>query len=270
MKVFLVSTMLLAVAMAAPGLMDNQVESDNSIVSKIFQSCSESGDLTTCLAVKGISALNRAARSNNLEIIPGVTFLKNPSYSSRAGKALSENEIVASLPADASGKTGRLFDLAMDSVSNFFSSHKLEVQFPEETTTDIARAIEEGRGKIKKIAAPIILAIGAKVIALIPIFLGGLILLATKALVVAKIAFILASILGFQKLSGAGGSGFNLLSKFSGAGASATPQWNNAAPAWSNAASTQGWSSGSANSYPYARSYDAQEMAYSEQVPTST
>lgn len=179
----------------------------------------------------------------------------------------------------------------MDSVSNFFSSHNLEVKFPEETTTEIARAIEEGkknqsnskngetfqrivqfigRGKIKKIAAPIILAIGAKVIALIPIFLGGLILLATKALVVAKIAFILASILGFQKLSGAGGSGFNLLSKFSGAGASATPQWGNAAPAWTNAASTQGWSSGSANSYPYARSYDAQDMAYSEQVPTSS
>lgn len=180
----------------------------------------------------------------------------------------------------------------MDSLSNFFSSHKLEVQFPEETTTDIARAIEEGnikfndstwhsnakrlkfdrlgRGKIKKIAAPIILAIGAKVIALIPIFLGGLILLATKALVVAKIAFILASILGFQKLSGAGGSGFNLLSKFSGASANSAPQWGNAAPAWSNAAQTQGWSSGSANSYPYARSYDAQDMAYSEQIPTST
>lgn len=127
-----------------------------------------------------------------------------------------------------------------------------------------------GRGKIKKIAAPIILAIGAKVIALIPIFLGGLILLATKALVVAKIAFILASILGFQKLSGAGGSGFNLLSKFSGAGANTSPQWANAAPAWSNAASTQGWSSGAANSYPYARSYDAQDMAYSEQVPSSS
>lgn len=97
--------------------------------------------------------------------------------------------------------------------------------------------------------------------------MGGLILLATKALVVAKIAFVLASILGFQKLSGAGGSGFNLLSKFSGA--SATPQYQNAAPVWTNAASTQGWSSGSANSYPYARSYDAQDMAYSEQVPAS-
>ncbi|KAJ6637524.1 hypothetical protein Bhyg_10255 [Pseudolycoriella hygida] len=218
--------MLLAVAMAAPGLMDNQVESDNSIVTKIFQSCSESGDLATCLAVKGIT--------------------------------------------DASGKTGRLFDLAMDSISNFFSSHNLEVKFPEETTTDIARAIEEGRGKIKKIAAPIILAIGAKVIALIPIFLGGLILLATKALVVAKIAFILASVLGFQKLSGVGGSGFNLLSKFSGAGNSAAPQWANSAPAWSNGAATQGWSSGSANSYPYARSYDAQDMAYSEQIPSSS
>lgn len=73
-----------------------------------------------------------------------LNYFRNPSYSSRVGKAISENEIVASLPADASGKTSRLYDLAMDSISNFFSSHNLEVKFPEETTIEIARAIEEG------------------------------------------------------------------------------------------------------------------------------
>lgn len=185
---------------------------------------------------------------------------------------MSENEIIASLPAESSQQTGRLLDLAMDSAANFFGSHALNIKFPAETTQDIARAFEEGRGKLKKIAGPLILAVAAKLFALIPLFLGGLVLLATKALVVAKIAFVLAAVLGFQKL-GASGSGFNLLSKFSGAGNSGASQGWAAAPSqgWSSgsaagAGSPQaGWSSGASNSYPYARSYDAQDMAYSGQ-----
>lgn len=72
-----------------------------------------------------------------------------------------------------------------------------------------------GRGKNKnmmKMIGPIILAVGAKLIALIPLFLGGLVLLATKALVVAKIAFFMAAALTAHKLIG-GGAGLNLLSK---------------------------------------------------------
>lgn len=184
---------------------------------------------------------------------------------------MTENEILASLPTESSQHTGRLLDLAMDSAANFFGSHALNIKFPAETTQEIARAFEEGRGKIKKIAGPLILAVAAKLFALIPLFLGGLVLLATKALVVAKIAFVLAAVLGFQKL-GASGSGFNLLSKFSGAGQGASQGWA-AAPSqgWSSGAGagagTQaGWSSGASNSYPYARSYDAQDMAYSGQA----
>lgn len=128
---------------------------------------------------------------------------------------MSENEIVASLPADSSEKTGRLLDLAMESASNFFSTHNLQFKMPSETRQEVARAIEEGRGKMKKMMGPILLAVGAKVLAIIPIALGGLVLLATKALVVAKIAFILAVVLGLQKVLGGGGGagGLNLLSK---------------------------------------------------------
>lgn len=74
-----------------------------------------------------------------------------------------------------------------------------------------------GRGKLKKLAGPLVLALGAKVVALLPLFLGGLVLLATKALVVAKVAFVLAAVLAVQKLLGSSGgfsgSGFNLLGK---------------------------------------------------------
>lgn len=79
MKVFVTLSMLLAIAFAAPGVIDNQVNSGNnglSGVSQFFGNCIESGDITTCLAVKGITALNRAARSANIELIPGLQFIR--------------------------------------------------------------------------------------------------------------------------------------------------------------------------------------------------
>lgn len=133
----------------------------------------------------------------------------------RSGKSLSENEILSELPVDTKEKTGRLIDMASDAASNFLSTHSLQFKLPSDTTQQVARAFEEGRGKMKKMIGPLALAIGAKLIAIIPIFLGGLAILATKALLLAKIAFVLAAGLGIQKFLGGGGSGFNLLGKVS-------------------------------------------------------
>lgn len=181
---------------------------------------------------------------------------RDQSVSARSGKAISENEIVDSLPTEKSERTSRLIDLAMDSLTSFLDTHSLEVKFPKESTQEVARALEEGRGKLKKIAGPLMLAVGAKLIALVPLFLGGLIFLAIKALVVSKIAFVLAAILGLQKLGAGSGAGLNLLGKVAnGVGGSG---WG------SGVQSGSGWSSPSVGgSYPYARNYDtAQDLAY--------
>lgn len=120
---------------------------------------------------------------------------------------------MSGLPADSKEKNGRLLDMATEAATNFMSSHNLQFKLPAETTQQVARAFEEGRGKMKKMVGPLALAIGAKLIAIIPIFLGGLAILATKALVLAKIAFILAAGLGLQKFLGGGGAGLSLLGK---------------------------------------------------------
>lgn len=62
---------------------------------------------------------------------------------------------------------------------------------------------------------PILIGVGAKVFAVIPLLLGGLALIATKALILAKIAFVLAAIVGLQKLFGAGSGGFGGFGKVS-------------------------------------------------------
>lgn len=182
---------------------------------------------------------------------------RDQSVSVRGAKAISENEIADSLPNESTERSGRLYDLAIDALASFVGSHSLELKFPKESSQELARAIEEGRGKLKKFIAPLILAFGAKIVALIPLFLGGLIFLAIKALIVSKIAFVLAALTGLQKL-GAGAGGLNLLGKFTNGAAQPSAGWSSATP-------SAGWSSGTgaAAQYPYARNYDtAQDLAY--------
>lgn len=71
MKVFVVLSAVLALAAAAPGV--NSVNEPSSF-RKMIANCLASDDTVTCLSIKGITALNRAARSANIEILPGVSF----------------------------------------------------------------------------------------------------------------------------------------------------------------------------------------------------
>lgn len=70
--------MLVAVAVAAPGVIDNKVETDSSSnkMMQYFSSCFDNEDTTSCLAVKGIAALNRAARASNIQLASGFVLAK--------------------------------------------------------------------------------------------------------------------------------------------------------------------------------------------------
>lgn len=267
MKVFSIYTVVaifLAIGCirAAPSLQDNRVEGTEdeggvfSRVAKYLGACFESDDITTCLAVKGITALNRAARSNTINLSEGISFKRDDaSPLQRSGKALSENEIVSQLPESDAGRTGRLMEMVMQSATDFLSTHNLEVKIPKETTQNMARAIEEGRGKMKKMLGPLVLAIGAKVFAIVPLVIFGLALLTFKAVFIAKIALLLALFLGGSRLFGGAGLG----SKFGGSLGGYNAAVGNSA----------GWASSASSAYPYARSIqdDAQELAYSGQIP---
>ncbi|XP_004926121.1 uncharacterized protein LOC101741954 isoform X2 [Bombyx mori] len=129
---------------------------------------------------------------------------------------------------------------------------KLNVKFDPGELREAARTFQEARGKIKKYT-PLLAGIGVKVIAVVALLFGGLTLLVTKALVVAKLAFLAAAALGIQKLlSGGGLNGISKIASFQ--------------------SSPQQWSSptASAASYPYARSssiaQEANDLAYKSQL----
>lgn len=263
MKVFVIVSIVLLVgcATAAPSSQERSIESESGstflLASRFLGPCLEEEDMATCLAVKGITALNRAARSSSIDIISGISFKRDPSNEvARNAKALTENEIYAQLPDKNDEKSSRLLDLAMESATDFLGSHNLEVKVPAEATQEVARAFEEGRGKLKKMLGPIAIALGAKLFAVVPLVIGFLALLTFKAVFVAKIAFLLAILVGGSRLLGGIGKGAAGIGGY------------NSSPAWSSS-SNAGWSSGASAAYPYARglSDEAQDLAYVGQTP---
>lgn len=76
MKVFVALSALLAVAVAAPGLNSIETSEDSTSLRKIVSNCFSSEDILTCLSVKGITSLNRVARSPSIDVLPGVSFVR--------------------------------------------------------------------------------------------------------------------------------------------------------------------------------------------------
>lgn len=258
---FVIFGMFVAVAVALPTQEVNQAAGLD---------CLEEEALFSCLMIKASSALQRAARSSNIELIEGITFVRDTPME-RSGKSLkaeNELEMLNELPREASDRTLKLVTMLYEGAVSFLKSHSLKINVPEES---ISRALVEGRGKIKKIVLPLIAAAGVKIFALVPIFLGGLALLVLKALFVGKIALLIAGILAFQKLFGGSSVGTTASNFFSKPGQSAAT--------WIDATAGQGWSNGGAAQQPqqgyYKRSLDdiksdAQSLAYSSHVPNST
>ncbi|XP_015525065.1 uncharacterized protein LOC107228200 isoform X2 [Neodiprion lecontei] len=220
--------------------------------------CLNHEDMFSCIAVKSINFLGRAARSSDIQLIDGVTFVRDVPME-RGGKVLeTETELINELPREVVDKTFKLASMMFESVVSFLKSHSLKLSLPEGS---IARTIEEARAKTKKSIHPLLAAAGLKIFALIPIALGGLALLVTKALFVGKIALLFAGILAFQKLFGSGSSTGNIFSK------GVQP-----IAAWASAPASQSWSSApsSSQSQGYYRSFDsndAQHLAYGGQIP---
>lgn len=144
MKYLILSVLIVSAANAAPGTIEEEQTNSYKPVVQYFKNCLDSSDIGTCLAVKGISILNRAARAQSIEILPGITFSKKENLEMRLAKSMSENEIMTSLEVEKGEKSGRLLDLALEAGSNFLNTHDIQIKLPSETTQEIAKALDEG------------------------------------------------------------------------------------------------------------------------------
>lgn len=93
---------------------------------KVYQECS-AADLSSCLKVKLIGAMDRVARSSDdITLVDGVTFVKEENAAPEEPEK-TEAEIDASLPRSLGEKNDALNGIIADKVFKFFDSHSLQV-----------------------------------------------------------------------------------------------------------------------------------------------
>ncbi|KAJ8709516.1 hypothetical protein PYW08_009520 [Mythimna loreyi] len=188
--------LLLAAAHALPaqdnGHTDNDIDGLTDCLKK---------ESTTCLKYKFFSFVDKMiGQKESFSLTDGVTVVKSGDVPTDTGapRALDpvsrlknyfethslRVEVKGSDVIDAVSSAGRAFE---DTVSSFTEDNE----------------ISEGRGKKKKAAkilGPLIAAVALKLMALMPLAIGAIALIAGKALLIGKLALVLSAIIGLKKL----------------------------------------------------------------------
>ncbi|KAM0736214.1 hypothetical protein ACS0PU_010175 [Formica fusca] len=169
-------------------------------VYQVYKECA-GAELSPCLKLKLLSAMDRISRNVQLNVADGVTLVHDESAANESEPEKSLQEIEASLPRALEDKDDALNSMIFDKIVKFFQSHTLKLKLP--SVDEFQRSLtEEGRKKKNKmglLAIPLL--IGGT---LVPLALGALALLAGKALIVSKLALVLAAIIGLKKLVSGG------------------------------------------------------------------
>ncbi|KAL9898257.1 osiris 8 [Glossina fuscipes fuscipes] len=182
---------------------------DLSLVYRLYQQCSGE-NLSVCLKVKLLTGLEKALRSaRNLKLIEGIQFVRSKSddTETKIKPILNEKDIEAVLPRALEAKEQTLNNMIFKRLANFLQDHTLQIKFPDiRPEDDNSNSVESRKKKDKKggggayIMIPLLL--GGT---FVPIAYGALAMLAGKALIVSKLALVLASIIGIKKLLSGGG-----------------------------------------------------------------
>ncbi|CAG4970443.1 uncharacterized protein LOC123702792 [Colias croceus] len=207
-------------------------------LTRVYEDCQNSNGIVPCLKRKAILFFDRAARMESIPLIDGVDVVK---ISDVEEVANSENDIDASLPRNLESKDEALTEMLWDRVAAFANSRTIQLSLPKMTGQELNKGVEEGRGKMKKMMGMMMMGAAMKMAAMIPVAMAGLFILAGKALIVSKIALLLAGILALKKL---------IAAKNSGGGGH-----DSHSSGWSSGGSSGGWDR---------RSYDdAADLVYS-------
>ncbi|XP_018321602.1 uncharacterized protein LOC108734512 [Agrilus planipennis] len=257
------------VAQESENLTDDVDYSQNEIVRRtpnFVMKCSISSkdimSFLSCAAEETLSIIRRVSKIRSLDILPGLSAVSN-------GEESRKTEEVQ-LPADPNQKFFKLVEMIFDATSEFISGRTIKVEFPDFPETSAAISGEEARGKKKKkrqIFDLILKILAIKLMSYGPAIaiVGGI---ALKALLAAKLAFILATVLGVQSLFGSSGGGIAAFFKGNSGGGS-NQGWNSNMGGWE---SPHGSGGGWDRSFKFEDEHNqgsitAQELAYLQQKP---
>lgn len=246
------------------GHSDNEIDSLGDCLRK---------DSTSCLKYKFFSYVDKMiGQKDNFALTDGVTVVKTSDIvETGAPRALDpvsklksyldthslRVEVKASDVIDTVTGVGRALE---DTVSSFVEDNEVE---------------EEGRGKKKKAAkilGPLMAALALKMMAIMPLAMGAIALIAGKALLIGKLALVLSAVIGLKKLMSQQkhvtyevvAHPHHTSSHTSSHDYGGTSGYGGDSGGYS---SSGGGASGGGHSSGWGRSLDAQSMAYTAQKP---
>ncbi|XP_023163495.2 uncharacterized protein LOC111594439 [Drosophila hydei] len=217
---------------------------------RVYDECNraESG-FVPCLKKKAISFIDRIAPIDAINVADGIKLVRLET--APRPPAYSDNELESSLARSGSERDVKLTNMLLERLSYFFNGHSLQVSFPKLTSDEIGRGLEEGRGKMKKMGMMMAMMMATKLMGMLPIAMGALYILAGKALIISKIALLLAGIIGLKKLMAGKSSGGSSGWSSGGGGGGGGGGW-----------SSGGGGGGGGGGWDRRSLTEAQEMAY--------
>ncbi|XP_058060393.1 uncharacterized protein LOC131211061 [Anopheles bellator] len=171
---------------------------------RVYDECSRAdGGFGPCLKKRAITFIDRLSRVDTLSV-GDLRIVRNERSAVATDPAtkpiLTEAELEQSLPRGLEARDEALTNMLLEKVAGVFSSRTVQVTLPKLSSEELGRGLEEGRGKMKKMMSMMIMGFMMKMAAMVPVAIAGLYLLAGKALIVSKIALLLAGIIGLKKL----------------------------------------------------------------------
>ncbi|XP_021942919.1 uncharacterized protein LOC110841553 [Zootermopsis nevadensis] len=181
------------------------------VIQKVLDDCMNSEDGITCLKTKAISFLDRAARLDSIPLFTGVSLARQPEEVAEM-PAISEAELETTLPRGWSHKNEKLDQMIYDRLSNFLANHTLVMDVSEQAVQEVETNAMSVRhsdpndvlvtGRVrrrKKLMGFVLMALSAVAAMVGPLAFKSLAALAFKALLVAKVALVLSSVLALKK-----------------------------------------------------------------------
>ncbi|KAJ9577087.1 hypothetical protein L9F63_006367 [Diploptera punctata] len=175
----------------------------------------------TCLKLDVVSLVDKLSEADKYQLMPGVAVIKDNSSENDESSRKFPGDLVASLAKDYPNDIdARLDAFLLRRIGKYLNSHTLTfkliddesyakaLQFEKEAVEQVENSdygIETGRKKGKKGMGQLLLAALMMKGTLLPIALGGLAMLAGKALMTGMLALMLSAIVGLKSLTSGGG-----------------------------------------------------------------
>lgn len=104
-----------------------------TMVQRMLNDCSSGDPFTVCLKAKAVTFIDRLLRKDSIQVMDGLSLVSDGSNArGRSGRALTEEELVASLPRELGKKEETLDEMIVSKISDFFSSHQVKMDFAED------------------------------------------------------------------------------------------------------------------------------------------